>query len=107
MSNKDNLVPSNQLPVDLQIKPQRTGSRARNEQQRQRKSMRISINEMLNRKMSNGKTVQDNLLETLITNSMNTGNISDLVKALTFLCETSGQKQMTGTLNLIQNQPVK
>lgn len=107
MSNKDNLAPSNQLPVDLQIKPQRTGSRARNEQQRQRKSMRISINEMLNRKMSNGKTVQDNLLETLITNSMNTGSISDLVKALTFLCETSGQKQMTGTLNLIQNQPVK
>lgn len=60
---------------------------------RERKALREVVEERLNAKLRNGKTVQQTLIEKAEELCLNKGaKLTDLVKFLEFLRDTSGQK---------------
>lgn len=94
MANEQNLRPirKGQLSKEEAKKRGKNGGKKSAQVRRERKMLRQVAEEKLTEIMSNGKTMQDNLIQKAAKLAFEDGKLSDVIKFLEFMRDTSGQK---------------
>lgn len=94
MANEQNLRPirKGQLSKEELKKRQSNGGKKSAQVRRERKMLRQVAEEKLTEIMSNGKTMQDNLIQKAAKLAFEDGKLSDVIKFLEFMRDTAGQK---------------
>lgn len=94
MANEQNLRPirKGQLSKEELKKRQSNGGKKSAQVRRERKMLRQVAEEKLTEIMSNGKTMQDNLIQKAAKLAFEDSKLSDVIKFLEFMRDTSGQK---------------
>ena len=94
MANEQNLRPirKGQLSKEEAKKRGKNGGKKSAQVRRERKMLRQVAEEKLTEIMSNGKTMQDNLIQKAAKLAFEDAKLSDVIKFLEFMRDTSGQK---------------
>ena len=94
MANEQNLRPirKGQLSKEEAKKRGKNGGKKSAQVRRERKMLRQVAEEKLTEIMSNGKTMQDNLIQKAAKLAFEDGKLSDVIKFLEFMRDTAGQK---------------
>lgn len=94
MANEQNLRPirKGQLSKEEAKKRGKNGGKKSAQVRRERKMLRQVAEEKLTEIMSNGKTMQDNLIQKAAKLAFEDAKLSDVIKFLEFMRDTAGQK---------------
>ena len=94
MANEQTLRPSRkgQLSKEEAKKRGKNGGKKSAQVRRERKMLRQVAEEKLTEIMSNGKTMQDNLIQKAAKLAFEDAKLSDVIKFLEFMRDTAGQK---------------